>query len=90
MSENLRPDVDSNSAEFEAGVEAGLNSTTEDTNWQAGKTLGQELKRESVNEVPVVEDPLPELSEPSIPLFLQSSRAGNQEDAQDEKDETEE
>ena len=85
MSENARPNVDSNSAEFEAGVEAGLNSTTEDTNWQAGEKLGQELQRESVNEVPAVANLW---QEPSIPLFLQSSREGNQEDAQDEKDET--
>ena len=85
MNENARLNVNSNSAEFEAGVEAGLNSTTENTNWQAGEKLGQELQRESVNEVQVVANLW---QEPSIPLFLQSSREGNQEDAQDEKDET--
>ena len=79
--------VDTNSAEFKEGVEAGLNSTEDTKNWQAGNELGQELKDEGEKKEPVYES----LSrEPSTPLFLSDSPQGNRGDAQDEKDETEE
>ena len=38
--------VDTSSAEFREGLEAGLNSTADTINWQAGNELGQELKDE--------------------------------------------
>ena len=79
--------VDSNSAGFKQGVEAGLNSADDTKNWQAGVELGQELK----NEVDT-EEPVPQIlfKEPSPPLFLSDRSEGKKGNPQDEKDETEE
>ena len=48
MSEDKTQDVDTSSAEFKDGVEAGLNSKEDTKNWKAGNELGQELKKEDV------------------------------------------
>lgn len=84
MSEELKQNVDSDSAEFKQGVEAGLNSQEDTKNWKAGNELGQELK--SVE----TEEPVSETlsSQSSDPLFLSDSLEGKQGDAQDEKDAT--
>ena len=87
MSEDIKTKVDINSAEFKAGVEAGLNSTAATKNWQAGLELGQTLKVESENRE-MVPDVL--FKEPSLPLFLRDRPEGSSESLQDEKDETEE
>ena len=87
MSEGLKQKVDTRSAEFKAGVEAGLNSTEDTKNWQAGIELGQERKDEGENKEPVSEILF---KEPSTPLFIRDSKSGNEGNAQDEKDETEE
>jgi hypothetical protein len=87
MSEGVKQNVDTSSAEFKEGVKAGLNSTEETKNWQAGIELGQELKDESENKEPVSEVVL---KESSTPLFIRDSQGGNKGNAQDEKDETEE
>ena len=79
--------VDTNSAEFKQGVEAGLNGGKDVKNWKAGNELGQELKAE-VGDHELVSEKL--LKETSIPLFLSDSPEGNKGNAQDEKDETEE
>ena len=83
MSGDVEQHVDTNSAEFKQGVEAGLNGGNDMKNWKAGNELGQELKAE-------VEDDEPVSKENSIPLFLSDSSEGNKGNAQDEKDETEE
>ena len=44
MSVDIEPQVNTNSAEFKQGVEAGLNSAEDSKDWQAGNELGQELK----------------------------------------------
>ena len=79
--------VDTNSANFKQGVEAGLNSAADTKNWKAGNELGQELKNEVENKEPVSEglfkDPLP-------PLFMSDRSDGKKGNPQDEKDETEE
>jgi hypothetical protein len=49
--------------------------------------LGQELKDEGENKEPVSEILF---KEPSTPLFIRDSKSGNEGNAQDEKDETEE
>lgn len=85
MSE-IKPTVDTSSAEFSEGVEAGLNSTEDTKNWKAGNELGQELKDESEN----TEQSSELLKDSSIPLFMKASVGGNKGNAQDEKDETEE
>ena len=79
--------VDTNSAGFKEGVEAGLNSAEDTKNWQAGVELGQELKNEVDNEEPV---PPILFKEPSPPLFLSDRSEGKKGNLQDEKDETEE
>ncbi len=87
MSTDIRQNVDTSSVEFKKGVEAGLNSTEDTKNWQAGNELGQELKDEGENKAPVSES----LSqESSGPLFMRKSPGGNMGNAQDEKDEAEE
>jgi hypothetical protein len=68
-------------------VKAGLKSTEDTKNWQAGIELGQELKDEGENKEPVSEVVL---KESSTPLFIRDSKGGNKGNAQDEKDETEE
>ena len=79
--------VDTNSANFKQGVEAGLNSAEDTKNWQAGNELGQELKNEVENKEPLSESLF---KEPSPPLFMSDSSEGKKGNAQDEKDETEE
>ena len=87
MSEDIEQHVDTNSAEFKQGVEAGLNVGKDLKNWKAGNELGQELKAEVEDDEPASES----LSkETSIPLFMSDSPEGNKGNAQDEKDETEE
>ena len=83
MSRDIDQHVDTNSAEFKQGVEAGLNVGKDMKNWKAGNELGQELKAE-------VEDEEPVSKKNSIPPFLSDSSEGNKGNAQDEKDETEE
>jgi hypothetical protein len=79
--------VDINSVDFKKGVEDGLNSAKNSTNWQAGHELGQELKNEVENKTPL-SDSL--FKEPSTPLFLIDGSEGKKGNAQDEKDESEE
>jgi len=83
MSRDIEQHVDTNSAEFKQGVEAGLNGGKDMKNWKAGNELGQELKKDDE-----VSKSL--LKESSIPLFLSDSPEGKKGNAQDEKDETEE
>jgi len=42
MSRDIEQHVDTNSAEFKQGVEAGLNGGKDMKNWKAGNELGQE------------------------------------------------
>ena len=42
---DIKQHVDTNSADFKQGVEAGLNSAKDSKNWQAGNKLGQELQK---------------------------------------------
>ena len=86
MSGNIKQHVDTNSAEFKQGVEAGLNGGKDMKNWKAGNELGQELKAEVKDEEPVSKS----LLKQTTPLFLSDSPEGNKGNAQDEKDETEE
>ena len=87
MSGDMEYHVDTNSAEFKRGVEAGLNAGEDMKNWKAGNELGLELKEEVEHDEPVSKSLL---KEPSTPLFMSDSSEGNQGNAQDEKDETEE
>ena len=87
MSEDIEQHVDTNSDEFKQGVEAGLNVGKDMKNWKAGNELGLELKEEVEDEEAVTKSPSKELS---TPLFMSDSPEGNQGNAQDEKDETEE
>jgi hypothetical protein len=84
---DIKQHVDTNSANFKQGVEAGLNSAEDTKNWQAGNELGQELKAG-------VEDKEQEsrmlFKEQSTPLFLSDSSEGKKGNLQDEKDESEE
>jgi hypothetical protein len=84
---DMKQDVNTNSAEFNEGVEAGLNSTENTKNWQAGNELGQELKDEGENTERISEELL---RDASIPLFMRDIGGGNKGNAQDEKDQTEE
>jgi hypothetical protein len=87
MSDDIKQPVDTSSAKFKEGVEAGLNSTEDTKNWEAGNELGQELKDEGEKKEPVSESLF---KESSTPLFMSDSPEGIQGNAQDEKDETEE
>ena len=87
MSGDIKQHVDTNSAEFKQGVEAGLNGGKDTENWKAGNELGQELKAEVEDDEQVSKSLF---KEPSTPLFMSDSPDGNQGNAQDEKDETEE
>src|SRR6185503_12177023 len=87
MSGDIEQHVDTNSAEFTQGVEAGLNGGKDMKNWKAGNELGQELKAEVEDDEPVSKSLL---KEPSIPLFMSDSPERNKGNAQDEKAETEE
>jgi len=73
--------VNPSSAAFKGGVEAGLNSPEDTKNWQAGNELGQELKDEGAQKLPVSESLVEE------PLFLRDTPGGSKGNAQDEKDE---
>ena len=84
---DIKQQVDTNSADFKQGVEAGLNSAEDTKNWQAGNELGRELKDEVEDKEPVSEG---FFKEPSPPLFMSDSSEGKKGNAQDEKDETEE
>ena len=79
--------INTSSAEFNEGVEAGLNSTEDTKNWKAGNELGQELKDASERKEQVSEELL---KDSSVPLFVKVSAGGDKGNAQDEKDETEE
>jgi hypothetical protein len=87
MSGDVEQDVDTNSAEFKQGVEAGLNIGKDMKNWKAGNQLGLELKEEVENNEPESKSLFKEFS---TPLFMRDSPEGNKGNAQDEKDETEE
>ena len=84
MSIGIKQNVDTNSAEFDQGVEAGLNSAEDTKNWKAGNELGQALKEEGGKKAPVYENPV---NESSVPLFMRNSSEGNKGNAQDEKKE---
>jgi len=87
MSGDREQHVDTNSAEFKQGVEAGLNGGKDMKNWKAGNELGLELKEDVKDNQPVSESLF---KESSIPLFMRDSPGGNKGNAQDEKDGTEE
>ena len=87
MSGDTKQHVDTNSAEFKQGVEAGLNGGKDMKNWKAGNELGRELKKEVEDDKPVSKSLL---KESSTPLFMRDSAEGNKGSPQDEKDETEE
>ena len=85
MSVDIKQNVDTNSTEFNEGVEAGLNSAEDTKNWKAGNALGQALKEEGETKKPINENPV---DESSTPLFMRDSPDGRMGNAQDEKDET--
>lgn len=87
MSGDIEQHVDTNSAEFKQGVEAGLNVGKDMKNGKAGNELGLELKEEVEDDDPVSKSLLKKFS---TPLFMSDSPEGNKGNAQDEKDETEE
>jgi hypothetical protein len=87
MGKDMGQHVDTSSAKFKEGVEAGLNSPKDTQNWQAGNELGEELKNEGRKKEPVSEVLF---REPSTPLFMEDSSGGDKGNPQDEKDETEE
>jgi hypothetical protein len=87
MSGDKEQHVDTNSAEFKQGVEAGLNVGQDMKNWKAGNELGLELKEEVEDDEPVSKSLAKEFS---TPLFMSDSPDGDKGNAQDEKDETEE
>ena len=87
MSGDIEQNVDTNSAEFKQGVEAGLNAGKDIKNWKAGNELGVELKDEVADDERVTKSLL---KESPTPLFISDSPEGNKGNAQDEKDETEE
>jgi len=82
VSGHIEQDVDTNSAEFEHGVEAGLEDRK---NWKAGNELGLELKKEAEDDEPVSKS---RLKQSPTPLFMSDSPGGNKGNPQDEKDET--
>ena len=55
MNVDIKQNVDTDSAEFNKGVEAGLNSVEDTKNWKAGNALGQALKEEGVTTEPINE-----------------------------------
>jgi hypothetical protein len=87
MSGDIKQHVDTNSAEFKQGVEAGLSGGQDMKNWKAGNELGQELKAEVDEDEPVSKSLSKEFS---TPLFMSDSPEGDKGNPQDEKDETEE
>ncbi len=87
MTDAIKQDVNTESVKFKEGVEAGLNSSEDTKNWQAGNELGLELKDESDNTEQISEMLL---LDASVPLFLRDTGGGNKGNDQDEKDESEE
>ena len=87
MSGDREQQVDTNSAAFKQGVEAGLHAGKDTKNWKAGNELGQELKEEVEDDEPGSKSVS---NESSTPLFLRDRPEGDKGNAQDEKDETEE
>jgi hypothetical protein len=87
VSEDTKQSVDTNSAAFKGGIQAGLNSAEDTKNWKAGNELGEELKEEVEIEAPVDKEPF---REASVPLFIRDGWEGKKGNAQDEEDETEE
>ena len=87
MTGAIKQDVNANSAKFNEGVEAGLNSSEDTKNWQAGNDLGQELKEENDNTEQISEMLL---LDASVPLFMRDAAGVNKGNDQDEKDGTEE
>ncbi|MGI8917393.1 MAG: hypothetical protein ACR2H6_02240 [Pyrinomonadaceae bacterium] len=85
MSDAIKQDVNTKSAEFNEGVEAGLNSAEDTKNWKAGNELGQELKDDDTERISEML-----LLDASVPLFLRDAAGGNLGNDQDEKDEAEE
>lgn len=87
MNEEIKQRADTNSAEFNQGVEAGLNSEENTNNWKAGNELGQALKDEGDDKA--LSDVSLDQEHPTA-LFMTNSPEGIQGNAQDEKDESEE
>ena len=85
MSDETRQNVNPSSDKFQEGVEAGLNSAEDTTNWHAGNELGQELKGESVKCEPEGEALV---KESSTSLFVPDVPKNYKGNLQDEKDET--
>jgi hypothetical protein len=69
--------VDPSSTKFTEGVEAGLNSSEDTTNWRAGNELGRDLKDDDENP--------PKTG--GVPLFMRNP-GNNKSSDQDEKDES--
>lgn len=82
MNEEKMQNVDSSSTKFNEGVEAGLNSSEDTRNWQAGNELGQDLRDD--NENTRSKDVL---KKDGVPLFMRNSGIKKSSD-QDEKDES--
>jgi hypothetical protein len=83
LSEIQKTNSDTNSSEFNRGVEAGLDSEVTKF-WQAGYELGHELhERAALEQAKAITQ-----KEPDNPLFLADTLDGHTGDAQDEKDET--
>lgn len=74
--------VDPSSTKFNEGVEAGLNSSEDTRNWQAGNELGQGLRDDNEN-TPSKDVP----KKNAMPLFMRNSGIKKSSD-QDEKDES--
>ncbi len=86
MRVDIKQNVDTNSAGFKQGVEAGLNSAEDTKNWKAGNALGQALKEAAGAAKGTVYEN--RVNESSTPLFMRGSPDGRMGNAQDEKDET--
>ena len=80
MCDHIKQSVDTSSAQFKQGVEAGLNSAADTKNWKAGNELGQALKEEGETKKPVFEKPF---NESSAPLFMKGRPDGRTGNAQD-------
>lgn len=82
MNDEKMQNVDPSSTKFNEGVEAGLNSSEDTRNWQAGNELGQDLRddNQSTSSTDV-------LKNAAIPLFMRSAEIKKSSD-QDEKDES--
>ena len=87
MSVDRKQHGDTNSREFEEGVEAGRNSRETGPNGKPWNELGQGLKEEGVNKAPLDGNTIKKYP---TPLFIKESSTGRMANLQDEKDETEE